>query len=464
MTKQISFEAFLEELSLKTSLSQEALKPLVFELFVHVRTNTECGLWVEVENFGSFHPLWYEIKKHKENKEDMRIRKEIEEEKKREAERLRQEAKEAEWQRVQKEKKVAEADKIRKEKFEAEQKREKERLEQEVEEMGALRLKQEQDEIERLEAKKVQEALEVKQQRAKEEAERLKRQSIQKEEEEKERIRQAELEAEENRKKQCLKQEAEALRLKQEQVEVERLQKLRYEKEAAEAARINNEKLLKQAELEEAKRREEAFAQGSHNLLRIKQKALKKRDKKALRHFLVLTAFIILTFWMMKDDAAITSHTDKKHSEQEAEKVVYTSFSALEKTEKTTSEKFYNYTLELGDSLYSISKRIYGDSKFWPLIYVYNKDQIKDVDKICLGDILKLSHIPQGSSAQEVLSEVYIQAYKAYKQVGKDNKAHWLLYWGSRHIDRDLLKKFSSDIKAEDRVKVKSYLKRFDAL
>ena len=572
MTKQISFETFLEELSVKTALSPERLKPLVFDLFVHIRANTECGLWVEAENFGSFHPLWYEIKKHKERKEDIRIREELEAEKKREQERLKQEAKEAEElrvkeeaekerleaERIEKEKKEAEkvreeeqrrekerleqetkeaeelrvkekaekerleAERIEKERKEAEkaqeeeQRREKKRLEQEAKEAEALRLQEEQEalaqleiervekekeeaervrkeeleaekkreeehlaeqaeiakvlEAERLEAIRVQEALVAEEQRLKEEqeeAQRLEAEKVKKEAEEKKRVQQEELAAEKKREEERLAQEAqkaEALRLQKEKEEAERLEKERLEKEAAEVQKLRQEEIAKEEGVEEEKRREEAFAAGSHNLLRIEQEPLKKRDKRLLPYSLVLLVVAMFAFWMMQDEAKVEPLVKKDTLEKQVEKVVYESFSKLEKTKETTSEKFYKYTLESGDSLYGISKRIYGDSKFWPLIYVYNKDQIKDVDKVCPGDILKLSRIPQGSSAQEALSKVYIQAYKAYKYVGKHNKAHWLLYWGSRNIDMDLIHKFSEDIDPEDKKRVEAYLKRFNTL
>jgi hypothetical protein len=81
MNTQINFSEFVDKLELDSSLSREALEAMVFDLFVHIRTNTECGLWVEVEGFGSFHPLWYELKRHKNHDEDLRIEAEIEAEK-----------------------------------------------------------------------------------------------------------------------------------------------------------------------------------------------------------------------------------------------------------------------------------------------------------------------------------------------------------------------------------------------
>lgn len=473
MTQQISFEDFLAELSLKTSYAPELLKPIVFDLFVQIRTNTECGLWVEIEDFGSFHPLWYEIKKHKESKEDLRIREEIEAEKKRYAKRLKQAIKLAEELRLKKEE--AKAEKIRQEELrvkekrlkmeqiqkeakkagEEEQREKKERLEQKAKEEEALRLKEEQEVLERFEVQR----LKKKKEAAESERNRKKELEAQKRREEERLAKQFEVLRLE-KEKEAEYVEAEALRYKEEQMEVERLQKLRYEREAVEAKRIHKEELLKQAD----KRREEAFALGSHNLLRVQHTPLVKRDKRLLPYATLLVLLLLLVLWMMPDSREVAPAIKLAKVEKKVDKVLYKSFVKLEKTKEPTAEKFYKYTLEPGDSLYAISKRIYGDSKFWPLIYVYNKDQIKDVDKICPGNILNLSRIPRGSSAQEVLSKVYIQAYKSYKYVGKDNKAHWLLYWASRHIDREIMDKFSEDIEPEDKKKIEVYLERFNTL
>jgi nucleoid-associated protein YgaU len=41
----------------------------------------------------------------------------------------------------------------------------------------------------------------------------------------------------------------------------------------------------------------------------------------------------------------------------------------------TTMKSGYQYTVQIGDSLYSIAKHKYGNGKFWPLIYHYKDNK-----------------------------------------------------------------------------------------
>jgi hypothetical protein len=141
-------------------------------------------------------------------------------------------------------------------------------------------------------------------------------------------------------------------------------------------------------------------------------------------------------------------------------KTLYRSFKAYEQKAETTA-KFYEHTITKGDNLYTLSQKLYEDSKFWPLIFVENMKSVNDMDKVYPGDVLRIPRIPEGSSAQEELAVVYIKAYKAYKRLGKDNDAHWLLYWGSQNIDPKLLHRYREDIASDDSERVKGYLKRF---
>ncbi len=48
------------------------------------------------------------------------------------------------------------------------------------------------------------------------------------------------------------------------------------------------------------------------------------------------------------------------------------------------------YTVKPGDTLSKLAKDIYGDMKLYPKIFEANKDQLKDPDKIKVGQVLKL--------------------------------------------------------------------------
>ena len=46
------------------------------------------------------------------------------------------------------------------------------------------------------------------------------------------------------------------------------------------------------------------------------------------------------------------------------------------------------YTVKKGDTLYSLSRRFYGDGKLWTRIADANRDQIKDVKNLPVGAVL----------------------------------------------------------------------------
>jgi len=61
-----------------------------------------------------------------------------------------------------------------------------------------------------------------------------------------------------------------------------------------------------------------------------------------------------------------------------------------------------SYTVKSGDSLWEISKRVYGDGSKWKLIYDANTDKIPNKDKLKVGTVLNIpseggSHTPGGT-------------------------------------------------------------------
>lgn len=204
---------------------------------------------------------------------------------------------------------------------------------------------------------------------------------------------------------------------------------------------------------------------GSFHPLWYEIKKLKKRKKTSVAKYLFIgSAFLAIIFTLLMVKDAIKPAT--KNSQAilaESTKRQYNSFTDIEQNGTITAEKFYEYTVVKGENLYTISEMLYGDSKFWPLIYAENMSNIKDMDTIYPNNVLKIPRISKESSAQKELTSVYIQAYKAYKSLGKDNKAHWLLYWGRQNIDCDLLDTYSGDIASDDSKIVREYIERFDA-
>jgi len=54
-------------------------------------------------------------------------------------------------------------------------------------------------------------------------------------------------------------------------------------------------------------------------------------------------------------------------------------------TTPTTSE---TYTMQPGDTLYSLARRYYGDGKLWTRIAAANRDKFRDVTTIPVGTVL----------------------------------------------------------------------------
>lgn len=52
-----------------------------------------------------------------------------------------------------------------------------------------------------------------------------------------------------------------------------------------------------------------------------------------------------------------------------------------------------SYTVEKGDSLSKIAKRVYGKASYWRQIYEANKDNIKDPDLIYPGQVIRLPEL-----------------------------------------------------------------------
>lgn len=52
-----------------------------------------------------------------------------------------------------------------------------------------------------------------------------------------------------------------------------------------------------------------------------------------------------------------------------------------------------SYTVEKGDSLSKIAKRVYGKASLWREIYEANKDNIKDPDLIYPGQVIRLPEL-----------------------------------------------------------------------
>lgn len=144
------------------------------------------------------------------------------------------------------------------------------------------------------------------------------------------------------------------------------------------------------------------------------------------------------------------------------------------------------YRVEPGDTLYDVSRELWGNEDFWPLIYLRNSppldhpDRLEPFKELRLGSGPLADGVLEANERQELL-EGYIEAYEAYRRRGEEatdigrnrsneyliqtgriliNKAHWLLYRGLV-FDDGYLERYSSDIQERDRRVVQSYRERF---
>jgi hypothetical protein len=120
------------------------------------------------------------------------------------------------------------------------------------------------------------------------------------------------------------------------------------------------------------------------------------------------------------------------------------------------------YTVQQKDTLTEISEDTYENSDFWPLIFSKNYLVVRDPDLIRPKTELAIPGRPDMSdtSDMETMYGGYIQAYKRYKGLGKDQKAIWLLFRGYVKVDKGILD--LPEVLEEDRIEVLDYIRRYD--
>jgi len=135
---------------------------------------------------------------------------------------------------------------------------------------------------------------------------------------------------------------------------------------------------------------------------------------------------------------------------------------AVVSEEKPTIE-YVEYVVKNSDTLASISRNRYQNLYFWPLIYMKNKEIIKNQDVIAPGTVI---YIPDTVDMQKkenvaLVTESYIAAYKNYKGIGKAEDARWLIYTCHVYVNPKVLDDYKNMIDAYDMDKVRYYIKRF---
>ena len=120
------------------------------------------------------------------------------------------------------------------------------------------------------------------------------------------------------------------------------------------------------------------------------------------------------------------------------------------------------YTVQKNDTLTEISEDAYENSDFWPLIFSDNYMVVRDPDLIRPRTELALPGRPDMADQTDLENMYggYIQAYKRYKGLGKDQKAIWLLFRGYMKINKEILD--NPAISETDRVEVLDFIRRYD--
>jgi nucleoid DNA-binding protein len=144
------------------------------------------------------------------------------------------------------------------------------------------------------------------------------------------------------------------------------------------------------------------------------------------------------------------------------------------------------YNVKQGDSIFSISKKYWGNEYLWPDLYILNKDEYVDPDLIFPNDKIviyeKLGDPENFSEKQrDQIVQAYIGIYRIYRALGEAdladgrakndnqkikfgekriNDSQWTLYTAIRY-DHDLLKKYENAIYPEDIELLNQYIERF---
>lgn len=93
-----------------------------------------------------------------------------------------------------------------------------------------------------------------------------------------------------------------------------------------------------------------------------------------------------------------------------------------------------DYAVVSGDTLKAVSEAAYGDYRYWPIVYLTNKEAISNPERIEPGLAIKIYKLPFDAKAPNELSkrliaETYVQAYERYVALGASwtDARRWVL-------------------------------------
>ena len=102
------------------------------------------------------------------------------------------------------------------------------------------------------------------------------------------------------------------------------------------------------------------------------------------------------------------SATDVAVSEGTSDTTGDTAASDTETTETEAKENYYvvQWRKKNTDCLWRISGKVYNDASLWPIIYLANRDQIKNPDLIFPGQKFKIPPKPEKKPGKKELKEM----------------------------------------------------------
>lgn len=202
---------------------------------------------------------------------------------------------------------------------------------------------------------------------------------------------------------------------------------------------------------------------------------------------IVMIAFIILFFMMQRSDET-ASITSGDQSGEQTEQVITPpadetvsdaesseNLSDLETGQQTTSEaetgesatddtgetapessepslETFEYSVESGQSLWTIAESELGNPYLWPLIYHLNKEEMGNPNQITANSSLQIPSISDPDNLSEFEREQVAQGYFSLYEWNRENNPSDAQYflWAVGVFSQDLLENPPSEVNAED--------------
>lgn len=115
-----------------------------------------------------------------------------------------------------------------------------------------------------------------------------------------------------------------------------------------------------------------------------------------------------------------------------------------------------DYTVVSGNTLKAVSESVYGDYRYWPIVYLTNKETIANPELIEPDTAFKIYQLPFDPTVPNDISkllivETYLQTYARYVELGGDyvGARRWVLLEAT-HFAADLFDKYADRIEASD--------------